>query len=341
MGDKLLFWTDIHFDNFSAFSTITNDGYNSRFWKQVEVVESLLKYAERTGCKMVFGGDFYNRRMLVPTDVLHVTFEMISAYPSVTHYWIIGNHDMYTWNCEKTTLQVFRNLPNVNLITSVTDVYVHPSTSLCLVPHGAPLPTRSAEDRNYSILCTHYGVNEARLGPKDTRMKDDLTIKQLKDMNYDLVMIGHIHKPQALSDNIIVMGSPMAHSFHEANEEKYFYVFDAVTKELVKYPTGAPQFRYHDVYTTDDLVSISIDDGNYHRINVLSKSITLSDLQDYTGPNVVISRIAEDVKGHTADMEAIQARSPQQEVDDYYNSLETELDKDKLVEESMKIIGDA
>lgn len=336
---KVLFFSDMHLDNWSSFGTITSGGLNSRFWEQIKVLEGLLQYAEKHDCKVVFGGDLFNRRMLVPTDVIHITFEVFDSYRAQAIYLLVGNHDMYTWNPEATPLKILRNMPHMNIITQVTNVYVQPSVSIVMVPHGALLPAKSAKSRTYDILMTHYGVNEARLGPKDFRMKEDLTVKQLKELNYDLIMLGHIHKPQTLSDDIIVMGSPMAHSFHEANEKKYFYIFDCEDKSLVKYETGAPMFLSHEIRTLEDLDAIDVNDGNYHRIQILSKNITLSDLEGYTGHNVVIARTNEETATEVP-LDDIKARSPKEEVGDYYDALETELDRNALKDMSYSIIGD-
>ena len=340
---KLLIFTDLHLDNWGAFSTITSGGYNSRFMEQAKVFESLLVYAEEHNCNLVFGGDLFNRRLLVPTDVLHITYELLKSYDKQTIYLLVGNHDMYTWVTTSTVLSVFSGLKHVNVIDEPCTVYVQPNVSLSLIPHGALIPASSAALRkqdHYQILVTHYGVNEARLGPKDFRMKDDLTVKQLKELDYDLVLIGHIHKPQALADNIIVMGSVMAHSFHEAGEEKYFYIFDCEDRTLVKYQTNAPQFLVHDVKTKKQLKSIDVGDGNYHRINILSGKILPSDTAPFTGSNVIISHAARSSYGDEAEVvEQLQVRTPEDEVEDYYQVLDTELSKKKLVRRSLDIIG--
>lgn len=334
---KVLFYSDLHLDNWSAFSRTTAAGFNSRFMAQLQVMEGILKYAQNTGCRVVFGGDLFNRRLLVPSDVFHMTYELIAAYDKVTQYYLVGNHDMYTWNPEATILRSWSHLPQVNIITDVTGVFAGGDVDIIMVPHGALIPTRPTTD-GYKVLLTHYGVNEARLGPKDFRMKSDLTVKQLKALNYDLIMLGHIHKPQSLTEDIIVMGSPMAHSFHEANEEKYFYVLDCKTKELVAHKTGAPKFLTHEVKTKTQLKKLKLSKTDYHRVNVLSSKITLSDLADHTGYNVIISRVA-DTWHSVEEPEFLVNRTPHDEVADYYDKYDTDLDKKRLKETSLEIIN--
>jgi DNA repair exonuclease SbcCD nuclease subunit len=328
---KILFYTDLHLDNWSAFSKTTDSGHNSRFLEQIKVMRGLLEYAKEHDCKVVFGGDLFNRRLLVPSDVLHLTYEVVEMYRDVTQYFLIGNHDMYSWNPDDTPLATFSGMPHVQVITAPTGVYAGGDVDLILIPHGALIPA-SPTTEGYKILVTHY------VGPKDFRMKDDLTVKQLKALGYDLIMLGHIHKPQALADNIIVMGSPMAHSFHEANEEKYFYVFDIEDKELVKYPTNAPQFLTHEVKTKTELKKLKLTDKDYHRVNVLSSKITISDLTPIIGHNVIISRVAEELEGKEPVI-TDKVKTPKDEVNEYYENLETDLDKAELKARAMDVVN--
>jgi DNA repair exonuclease SbcCD nuclease subunit len=194
----------------------------------------------------------------------------------------------------------------------------------------------------YNILLAHYGVNEAKLGPAGVRMESDLTVKQIKDFGYDLTLLGHIHKPQALADNIIVMGSAMAHSFHEVNEEKYFYVFDCESRELVKYPTEAPKFIVYDIKTEEDLklLPMLMVPENYYRLNVLDPTITHEDMKPFVSNDTIISFVSQSIYDHGPEPEPYSTtRSPQEEVEGYYSILETDLDKKKLIKKSSEIIG--
>jgi DNA repair exonuclease SbcCD nuclease subunit len=171
-------------------------------------------------------------------------------------------------------------------------------------------------------------------------MESDLTVKQIKSYGYDLALFGHIHKPQTLTDKIIVLGSAMAHSFHEVDEKKYFYIFNSEDRTLVKYPTNAPKFLVHDINTEEELTKVDIKDGNYHRINILTPKIGFEDIKDYTNTNVIISFASQSQYRHEGNLEENRGRTPEQEVEDYYEELETELEKDKLKKESVRIINE-
>lgn len=337
---KILFVSDLHLDNWGAFSTTTKEGFNSRFVEQFKVLSGVLKYAEDHGYIAVFGGDLFNRRLLIPTDVLHLTYDLLSLY-KIHMYFIVGNHDMYGSCPAATPLAVFSNLKYVNVITQATNVYVQPNTHISMVPYGEPIPVSSTKlpDSAYQILVAHYGIHEAKLGPSNYRMESDLTVKQIKEFGYDLALFGHIHKPQALAENVIVLGSAMAHSFHEVNEEKYFYVFDCEERKLVKYPTNAPKFLVHEVWSIEDFCNINLEDGNYHRVNILTDAVPFDDVKAYANPNVIISFTKQSQYNYKEEVEEQKGRSPEDEVEDYYNLLETDLEKEKLKKKSLDIIG--
>jgi DNA repair exonuclease SbcCD nuclease subunit len=336
---KLLITTDTHFDNLNMFATTTSSGYNSRFIKNLNIYKNILDYAREYSCYLLHLGDVFNRRILIPSDVLHLTYELISSYKDVTQYYIVGNHDMYSTNPNDTALKILSEMGHVNIITEPTQVYFQPNINLFMVPYGGLMPTIPAESEGdtYQILAFHYGVQEAKVGPKNYRLPSDLSISHLKKLNYDLTLIGHIHKPQALTDKIIIVGSPYQISFAESEETKYFYVFDCESRELVKYPTEAPKFLVLNMETEEDLKQ-TLDPNNYYRLNVLDPKITHEDMKPFVSDNTIISFVSQSAYDH--DVEAVATtRSPQEEVDDYYYALETNLDKAVLVKQSKRIIG--
>jgi hypothetical protein len=138
------------------------------------------------------------------------------------------------------------------------------------------------------------------------------------------------------------MGSAMAHSFHEVNEEKYFYVFDCESRELVKYPTNAPKFIVYNLTHRRHLEKdvMELNPNNYYRLNVLDPTITHEDMKPFVSDNIIISFVSQSMYNHGPEPEPYSTtRSPQEEVEGYYSVLETDLDKKKLIKKSTEIIG--
>ena len=337
---KLLITSDTHFDNLQMFSTTTAEGFNSRLIENLHVFEDLLVYARDNDCYLLHLGDLFNRRLLLPADVLHLTYELIAKYKDVIQYYIVGNHDQYGNTPANTPLKIFSEMKHVNIITEPTQVYFQPGVHVSMVPYGGRLLPASPKLKNksYQILAMHLGVQGAKIGPREFRLESDISIPQIRELGYDLTWIGHIHKPQALTDEIIIVGSPYQLSFAEVGETKYFYIFDLEDKTFVKYPTHAPEFLVHDINSEEELNALDVEDDNYHRINILTSKITFEDVKNYTASNVIISFNAQSQYKYEGELPENKGRTPKQEVEDYYEVLETDLEKDILKNKSLEII---
>jgi DNA repair exonuclease SbcCD nuclease subunit len=169
-------------------------------------------------------------------------------------------------------------------------------------------------------------------------MNSDLTVKQLKDLEYDLVLLGHIHKHQTLTKKIVVLGSCMQHSFHETGEEKYYFILDTKTGKLQRHKIGAPKFILHEIRNKKGLEEVNVKDGNYHRINVMTPDVTAEDVAPLLARNVVINFSRTTSYVHEEEYEKREVRTPEEEVLEYYDHLVTDLDKDTLKSIARRII---
>ena len=340
---KLLLFTDIHLDLWQQFSSTNANGHNTRFLQQLDVFESLLQKAEELDAYIIYAGDLWNRRLLLPTQVIHLTYELLTKYTKQTIYLILGNHDLYSWDSTDSPLSVFKSLGHVNIIDYPTIIHFQPNIKCVMVPHGGMIPHHLSHIENilttqYAMLITHYGIHEALLGPKNIRMESDLTIKQIKELNYNLSLFGHIHKYQELTDNIIVLGSVMAHSFHEANEKKYYFIFDTETKELEKFESDAPRFIEYSISTKKELINLPLEDKNYYKIKVMSDKISHEFLSQFVKPNIVFVKTKRNTMETEVNELENKNNSPNDEVIFFFRELDTDLYKDKLIDLASNII---
>jgi len=89
------------------------------------------------------------------------------------------------------------------------------------------------------IYFAHRTFSEAKLGPKEIHL-NAVSWKTLKE--YDVIMVGHIHKPQILNKInplVLIPGSIEKVNFGERNEEKFVWTWD--TKDL--------KLKAHKLYT--------------------------------------------------------------------------------------------
>jgi len=87
------------------------------------------------------------------------------------------------------------------------------------------------KENGRDILLTHRTITEAKLGPEEIHI-NGVSYKSLK---YDIVISGHIHKPQVvnpLKPLVLIPGSIERVNFGERNEQKYIWVLDIKTKKV-------------------------------------------------------------------------------------------------------------
>ena len=86
---------------------------------------------------------------------------------------------------------------------------------------------REIIDGKYKILITHCGVKEMKIGAAGLNFKTNLSYKDFSD--YDVVIFGHIHKPQILNKKnplAFCPGSIDKVTFGERDDDKYVWILD-------------------------------------------------------------------------------------------------------------------
>jgi DNA repair exonuclease SbcCD nuclease subunit len=103
------------------------------------------------------------------------------------------------------------------------------------------LPQLTSFKRRF--LFAHQGVQGAATGPRDIILKDPLQISDFQPEKFDYVFCGHLHKPQRIHPNFVIIGSLIQKDFGERNDKKGYYILDTENPlDLVYYETKAPKF---------------------------------------------------------------------------------------------------
>ncbi len=219
----------------------------------------------------LFAGDAFRTR--TPTAQDYADFGEIISGLNAELIMIPGNHDIIG-SREATTLDVFDEYDGVTLIKE-PKVIQRNTFQVCCVPW---LPAKSlssfgldAQDNSkairmlldllkaqlepgkYSILlahCTALGT-EYHDGASTVLGNDVLWTSDMFS-DFDLCVLGHIHKPQPVkgTDNAYYVGSPCPVSFNEASQKKTLFIFDGapILKEI-----DAPVFVQTTVEELDGL----------------------------------------------------------------------------------------
>ena len=281
-------FSDTHFNDWPKFNANM-----SRTLNQIRALNLILGVCERRGIPALFTGDFVHK----PETMSLVLFQTLNSYfhqsdrpyPKLPVVGISGNHDMvYTNSLETPSPSWYREFCKMCPSTFICidwDSYLIPGTDIRV--HGVPYLDHNIglndwiknlkltkSERHILLLHTDYP------GAKDT---DGVEVGSVENLNtnlldkFNLVLIGHIHKPQRLSKKVYMIGATMQQRRTDKDcDLGYWEIFSDLSLRF--HPLGDfPKFI--DVTSEEDI----LDDGNYY--TVVSKPIEVKE-----DVNRVISR---------------------------------------------------
>ena len=126
----------------------------------------------------------------------------------------------------------------------------------------------------YHILVSHSLIVNAELSESDRSARVGHATAISKDVfkGFDYVALGHIHKPQALTESIRYSGSPIKYSFGaEEKHEKQVILIDTETKEIR--PIMLEEFRGRKTITgtLDEIMAMDEVVNDYLRLKVTDR----------------------------------------------------------------------
>lgn len=223
---------------------------------------------------LVLLGDIFETKSILRTEIQNFFYKKIKEVSEVLPvYIIVGNHDYTNLDCTQHAFSFWDAMgapPNISIIDRPT--FVNENT---LMMPFYPDPKRFIEDlgaracncpRKFLLFC-HQGFQGFTLNRSGALIGEEGVSPRLLPSNVEAVISGHIHGA-AMDKNIIYPGTPYAHSFNEANEQKSILM---VTKDIKleklsfkRVPTGSlglPEYRI--ILTTVKELSENIESFKY------------------------------------------------------------------------------
>ena len=171
---------------------------------------------------LFIAGDLFHRQPLLRE--LKEVNNLFSTIPDTRVYLMAGNHDYikadsfyrdFQWEKNVT---FFKNEQLTCVKDEKLDVYVY-GLSYEHQEIENPLydSIHPAEGEGVHILLAHGG--DAKHIP--------MNIKSIAASGFDYIALGHIHRPQSLSEKVRYCGSPLKYSFSEAKYDKTVTIVDA------------------------------------------------------------------------------------------------------------------
>lgn len=242
--------SDWHLHKFRAF-----DNEGSRLEWGIKAGEAIMNVAARMNVPLLHCGDWLHTAKEVENETISRVIQMVAG-SRCDIVSISGNHDMSEKNTfdhtSPTYLDSFKHLKRFHKVDRTTWVndnlfvygipYMNNDLDIIKALEGQVLMPR---DNRTKILLLHSDAPGA-MTPEGIRV--DETEHLPKDLDkyfwaWDLVLFGHIHKAQKLSEKCYMLGCPIHQNAGDINNDcGYWIIYSDKPPQFVKLE-GFPEFR--------------------------------------------------------------------------------------------------
>ncbi len=282
---KFVHIADMHFD--TPFTTLNEKGNFGKIRRmdQREVFKKIIQYIKQNNIPYLFiAGDFYEHGYIRKTTIEYIN-EQFKSIPETKIFITPGNHDPYIKNSMYETMQWSENVkiftsPVEKIETKEADIYGVGFTDFYETTLG--IEEIQIENREkINILITHGSLNAS---DKAQLQYNPISKNKLKQLGFDYIALGHIHKPDYQTEenqNIIYPGSTIAMGFDELG--KHGIIVGNIEKGKIEtsfIPMDNREFKELELDITqindmDELIekinSISIEENNLYKIILIGK----------------------------------------------------------------------
>ena len=274
--------SDLHINLWAKFNE-----NNHRTLNSFRVLSILQKKSKEYNCPILFCGDLFHKAESMDQDLSEIVYNELNKLGGLWIYAISGNHDIkkisqigkppYSWlySVEKYGIEV------VDYTTRILSGY-HKEIEV----HGIPyidnnvgisqyIKNMKLDSNKKHILILHTDYP----GAKDT---DGREVDSVENLNvnllnkFDLVLCGHIHKPQRLGKKVYMIGAPNQQRRTDKDcKMGYWKIYSDLSMEFVPLK-GFPKFK--DVESSEDIK----EDGNYYTVIPKKSSIPVNNQHKIT-----------------------------------------------------------
>ena len=276
---------DMHFDTpFTNLSLKNNFGKKRRL-DQREIFKKIIKYIQENKIEYLFiSGDLYENEYIQKTTIEYIN-ELFKEIPQTKIFITPGNHDPYLKN---SMYNNFEWSKNVKIFTSNIEKIETPEADIYGVGfddfYSTGLNTENIKIENknkINILITHGSLNTS---DKMQLQYNPMNKNKLKELGFDYIALGHIHKPDYNTEpnqRIVYPGSTISMGFDELGE--HGFIVGNLNKEKLELsfiPADNKEFKEleFDVSNINDfeklieeINNLKLDENKFYKIILIGK----------------------------------------------------------------------
>lgn len=277
---KFIHLADMHFDG--AFTVLNNRNKlgEKRRLEQREAFKKVINYIKENNIEYLFiAGDLYENEYIKKTTIEYIN-NLFKEIPNTKIYITPGNHDPYLNNSMYKTFNWNYNVHIFNSQISMIenddcDVYGVGFDNFYFSDSGIDeIKIKNKEKIN--ILITHGTLNG---GTIEDMEYNPLNKNKLKELGFDYIALGHIHKldyNSEINQRIVYPGSTISMGFDELG--KHGVIVGDINKENIKLeflPIDNKEFKelyldISEVNSREELIekinSIELSDNIFYKI---------------------------------------------------------------------------
>lgn len=346
---KIAFLNDTH-SGIRNSSDVFAD-YQELFYKDV-----FFPYCKENNVKQIVHlGDYYDNRKTISVKSMYRNRKMFlepMRELGIKMDIIPGNHDTFFKNTNdlnslKELLGFFMN--EIHIVMKPT-VMEYGSLKMALLPwinsENYDESMNFVQNCRADILGAHLELTGFDLmrGVKNTHGMDHKLFSR-----FEMVLSGHFHTKSS-QDNVHYLGSQMEFFWSDASDPKYFHVLDTETRELTAVRNSHTIFEkiiYDDSKTDYNSVEVNNVDNKFVKIVVVNKKdpFTFDRFVDRIQARPIHElKIAENFDefiGENVSDESISVDDTGTLLDSYVESVDTDLDKERIKVDMRKLLSEA
>ena len=218
---KFVHIADMHFDSpFTVLSSKSNLG-DIRRLEQRKAFKKVIEYIKDNNIDYLFiSGDLYEHEYVKESTIEYIN-NLFKEIPNTKVFITPGNHDPYIKNSIYETF-IFNENVHVfkDKIEKVEDIYanIYGMAFTEFYMNTSPIENMVLQKTNKpNILVVHADLNGVR--DKEGFAYNPISERKLKELGFDYVALGHIHKTNFNEqNNIVYPGSTISFGFDELGE---------------------------------------------------------------------------------------------------------------------------
>jgi len=282
--------SDTHYHNWSAFSSLDEDGINMRLRIILDkTVEAAKKVKEQGGDILVHCGDMFHVRGSVAPSVLNPTLE---TYHHIIHdigvrvYALPGNHDLETKEARRF-MSASEALEGVGVNLADDGMMEIPDINGIMIPWTPNLEALRESLRTLQTEPDHQRMNVFIHAPVDGVLMGipdhGLTFVELEKFGFRTVFAGHYHNFKNHECKVVSVGALTHQTWSDIGTIAGYNIVETKgsVPMLTHFTTDAPQFIELDMSWDYEEVKRHCK-GNYVRASALEESEeAIQELREY------------------------------------------------------------